>query len=116
MGRVYLARSTGGRTVAVKVVHPHYAADEQFRARFRREVASARLVGTGPGAHRWSAPVLDADPEAAVPWVATGYVAGPSLTQAVMRPRAAARAVRHGAGRGPGRGAGRGARARSGPP
>ncbi|WP_327235056.1 serine/threonine protein kinase [Streptomyces sp. NBC_01317] len=83
MGRVYLARSTGGRTVAVKVVHPHYAADEQFRARFRREVASARLVGTGPGAHRWSAPVLDADPEAAVPWVATGYVAGPSLTQAV---------------------------------
>ncbi|MET9481786.1 serine/threonine-protein kinase [Streptomyces sp. NPDC006638] len=83
MGRVYLARSAGGRTVAVKVVHPHYAADEQFRARFRREVASARLVGTGPGAHRWSAPVLDADPEAAVPWVATGYVAGPSLTQAV---------------------------------
>ncbi|QIQ03290.1 serine/threonine-protein kinase [Streptomyces liangshanensis] len=83
MGRVYLARSTGGRTVAVKVVHPHYAMDEEFRARFRREVASARLVGTGPGAHRWSAPVLAADPDADVPWVATGYVAGPSLTQAV---------------------------------
>ncbi|MEV8346399.1 serine/threonine-protein kinase [Streptomyces niveus] len=78
MGRVYLARSEGGRTVAVKVVHPHLALDEEFRARFRREVAAARRVG---GA--WTAPVLDADPEAATPWVATGYVAGPSLTQAV---------------------------------
>ncbi|GAA3492801.1 serine/threonine-protein kinase [Streptomyces cremeus] len=78
MGRVYLGRTAGGRTVAVKVVHPHFAQDEEFRARFRREVAAARKVG---GA--WTAPVLDADPEAPVPWVATGYVAGPSLTQAV---------------------------------
>ncbi|MGW1018435.1 serine/threonine protein kinase, partial [Streptomyces niveus] len=45
MGRVYLARSGGGRTVAVKVVHPHLALDEEFRARFRREVAAARRVG-----------------------------------------------------------------------
>ncbi|MBB5122857.1 serine/threonine protein kinase [Streptomyces eurocidicus] len=79
MGRVYLGRSAGGRTVAVKVVHPHYALDEQFRARFRREVRAARRVGGS-----WTAPVLDADPEAAVPWVATGYVAGPSLTEAVQ--------------------------------
>ncbi|MFE3646947.1 serine/threonine-protein kinase [Streptomyces sp. NPDC059122] len=78
MGRVYLGRSAGGRTVAVKAVHAQYAADEQFRARFRREVASARRVG---GA--WTAPVLDADPDAPVPWVATGYVAGPSLARAV---------------------------------
>ncbi|MFI5807915.1 protein kinase [Streptomyces sp. NPDC051561] len=78
MGRVYLGRSAGGRTVAVKIVHPHFALDEEFRARFRREVEAARLVG---GA--WTAPVLDADPDAPVPWVATGYVAGPSLTQAV---------------------------------
>ncbi|MER7987517.1 serine/threonine-protein kinase [Streptomyces noursei] len=78
MGRVYLGRSAGGRTVAVKAVHAQYAADEQFRARFRREVASARRVG---GA--WTAPVLDADPDASVPWVATGYVAGPSLARAV---------------------------------
>jgi serine/threonine protein kinase len=77
MGRVYLGRSAGGRTVAVKVVHPHFALDEEFRARFRREVDAARRVG---GA--WTAPVLDADPEARVPWVATGYVAGPSLAQA----------------------------------
>ncbi|MBL1094165.1 MULTISPECIES: serine/threonine-protein kinase [Streptomyces] len=78
MGRVYLGRSAGGRTVAVKVVHAHYAVDDQFRARFQREIESARRVG---GA--WTAPVLDADPDAAVPWVATGYVAGPSLAQAV---------------------------------
>ncbi|MFF1543456.1 serine/threonine-protein kinase, partial [Streptomyces sp. NPDC058291] len=78
MGRVYLGRSAGGRTVAVKIVHPHLALDEEFRARFRREVEAARRVG---GA--WTAPVLDADPEAAVPWVATGYAAGPSLAAAV---------------------------------
>ncbi|MBG0853319.1 protein kinase [Streptomyces spinoverrucosus] len=78
MGRVYLGRSAGGRTVAVKIVHPHLALDEEFRARFRREVEAARRVG---GA--WTAPVLDADPEAPVPWVATAYAAGPSLTSAV---------------------------------
>ncbi|CCK28254.1 serine/threonine protein kinase [Streptomyces davaonensis JCM 4913] len=78
MGRVYLGRSAGGRTVAVKIVHPHFALDEEFRARFRREVEAARRVG---GA--WTAPVLDADPEASVPWVATAYAAGPSLTAAV---------------------------------
>ncbi|ORT59773.1 serine/threonine-protein kinase [Streptomyces sp. CB03238] len=82
MGRVYLARSEGGRTVAVKVVHPHFALDEEFRARFRREVESARRVG-GDGAWGWTAPVLDADPDAPVPWVATGYVSGPPLARAV---------------------------------
>lgn len=78
MGRVYLGRSAGGRTVAVKIVHPHFALDEEFRARFRREVDAARRVG---GA--WTAPVLDADPGARVPWVATAYAAGPSLSTAV---------------------------------
>ncbi|MBY8340182.1 serine/threonine protein kinase [Streptomyces spinosirectus] len=78
MGRVYLGRSAGGRTVAVKIVHPHFALDEEFRARFRREVDAARRVG---GA--WTAPVLDADPGASVPWVATAYAAGPSLAAAV---------------------------------
>ncbi|MET8331798.1 protein kinase [Streptomyces sp. NPDC005181] len=78
MGRVYLGRSAGGRTVAVKVVHPHFALDEQFRARFRREVDAARRIGA-----QWTAPVLDADPDAPVPWVATGYVAGPPLSGAV---------------------------------
>ncbi|GLX35018.1 hypothetical protein Sros01_10910 [Streptomyces roseochromogenus] len=78
MGQVYLARSDRGRTVAVKLVHPGLALREEFRARFRQEVAAARRVG---GA--WTAPVLDADTEAEVPWFATGYVAGPSLRQTV---------------------------------
>ncbi|MEU0159490.1 serine/threonine-protein kinase [Streptomyces sp. NPDC006261] len=78
MGRVYLARSAGGRTVAVKVVHEEHISNGEFRARFRREIESARRVGG-----RYTAPVLDADADAAHPWVATGYVPGPSLEQAV---------------------------------
>lgn len=78
MGRVYLARSEGGRTVAVKVVHPEHVADPQFRARFRREVDAARRVG-----ERYTAPVLNAEPDAEPPWIATGYVPGLSLEQVV---------------------------------
>ncbi|MFJ6013124.1 serine/threonine-protein kinase [Streptomyces sp. NPDC092952] len=78
MGRVYLARSEGGRTVAVKVVHAEHVADPQFRARFRREVEAARRVGA-----RYTAPVLDAAPDEEYPWVATGYVPGLSLEQVV---------------------------------
>ncbi|MER6299697.1 serine/threonine-protein kinase [Kitasatospora sp. NPDC001539] len=80
MGRVYLGRTAGGRTVAVKVVRPELADDAEFRARFRQEVAAARRVGGS-----WTAPVLDADTEGERPWVATGYVAGPSLTAAVQQ-------------------------------
>ncbi|MEY9847186.1 outer membrane protein assembly factor BamB [Streptacidiphilus sp. BW17] len=79
MGRVYLARSAGGRTVAVKVVRPELAGDADFRARFRREVASAQSVS---GA--FTAPVVDADRDSASPWLATAYVPGPSLAQAVV--------------------------------
>ncbi|MGW0766213.1 serine/threonine-protein kinase [Streptomyces sp. NPDC002676] len=78
MGQVYVARSDRGRTVAVKLVREELAQQEEFRARFRQEVEAARRVGG-----HWTAPVLDADTEAAVPWVATGYVAGPSLQQVV---------------------------------
>ncbi|WP_046777812.1 serine/threonine-protein kinase [Streptomyces yangpuensis] len=78
MGQVYLARSDRGRTVAVKLVHHELAAHEEFRIRFRQEVAAARRVGG-----EWTAPVLDADTEAATPWFATGYVAGPSLRRVV---------------------------------
>lgn len=78
MGRVYLARSAGGRTVAVKLIKAELAGQPEFRHRFRQEVAAARRVGG-----EWTAPVLDADTEAAEPWVATGYVAGPSLLQVV---------------------------------
>ncbi|MFF7995641.1 serine/threonine-protein kinase [Kitasatospora xanthocidica] len=79
MGRVYLGRTAGGRTVAVKVVRPELADDAEFRARFRQEVTAARRVGG-----TWTAPVLDADTEGEQPWVATGYVAGPALTVAVQ--------------------------------
>lgn len=79
MGRVYLARSAGGRTVAVKVVHEEHTSSGEFRARFRREIEAARRVG-----EHFTAPVLDADPDAARPWVATGFVPGPSLEQAVL--------------------------------
>ncbi|RFU85589.1 serine/threonine protein kinase [Streptomyces triticagri] len=80
MGDVHLARSPGGRTVAVKVIKAELAAQPEFRERFRQEVAAASRVG-----ERWTAPVLDADTEAETPWVATGYVAGPSL-DAVVSP------------------------------
>ncbi|MGW7020979.1 serine/threonine-protein kinase [Streptomyces decoyicus] len=78
MGRVFLARSDRGRTVAVKLVRAELAGEEEFRARFRREVRAARQVGG-----EWTAPVLDADTEAETPWVATGYIAGASLQQVV---------------------------------
>ncbi|MFD0379175.1 serine/threonine-protein kinase [Streptomyces sp. NPDC127112] len=79
MGRVYLGRSPGGRTVALKVVHGTIAGDPGFRRRFAREVRAARsLRGAG------TVPVLDADPEAEVPWLATAYVPGPALSDAVI--------------------------------
>ncbi|MEU2039947.1 serine/threonine-protein kinase [Nocardia niwae] len=79
MGRVYLGRNAGGRTVAVKVIRPDMI-DAEFRQRFRREVAAARRVGGG-----FTAPVLDADVDADPPWLATGYVAGFALADAVDR-------------------------------
>ncbi|NGO45781.1 protein kinase domain-containing protein [Streptomyces ureilyticus] len=79
MGRVYLARSPGGRTVAVKVVRPELAADADFRRRFQHEVEIARAVSG-----RYTAPVVDAAPDAPLPWLATSYVLGPDLTDVVQ--------------------------------
>jgi Protein kinase domain/Septum formation len=78
MGRVYLARSPGGRHVAVKVIRPQLAEDEAFRARFAREVSSARKVGG-----LFTAQVVDADLDSPVPWLVTAYVPGASLAEAV---------------------------------
>ncbi|MFE4663491.1 bifunctional serine/threonine-protein kinase/ABC transporter substrate-binding protein [Streptomyces sp. NPDC056716] len=78
MGTVYLARAADGAPVALKVIRAEYAADPAFRARFRREV---RLAGGLSG--RWVVPVTAADTEAAAPWLATAFVAGPSLAEAV---------------------------------
>ncbi|MDJ0461457.1 serine/threonine-protein kinase [Streptomyces sp. H27-C3] len=96
MGQVFLARSGRGRTVAVKLVRQELAEQEEFRSRFRQEVAAARRVGG-----RWTAPVLDADTEATIPWVATGYVAGPSLQSVVSAGSGSAAGGGAAAGHGP---------------
>jgi len=79
MGQVYLGRSPGGRLVAIKVIRPEVAEDGEFRARFAREVAAARNVSA-----IFTAAVIDADPDAETPWMATVYVPGPSLADAVQ--------------------------------
>ncbi|MBY8341877.1 serine/threonine protein kinase, partial [Streptomyces sp. KC 17012] len=78
MGRVYLAESRGGRLVAVKMIRPEVAGNEQFRRRFAREVAAARAVSGV-----FTAAVVAADTEATPPWLATEYVGGVSLNDAV---------------------------------
>ncbi|MGW6302863.1 bifunctional serine/threonine-protein kinase/ABC transporter substrate-binding protein [Streptomyces niveus] len=78
MGVVYLARTPGGALAALKTIHAEHAADPSFRARFRREVAALRSL-TG----RRLVPVLAADAEAREPWLATEFVPGPSLAEAV---------------------------------
>ncbi len=78
MGVVLLGRSPGGALVAIKLIRAEYADDAGFRARFRREVAIARQVR-----NRWAVPVVDADTEAPAPWLATEFVPGPALSEAV---------------------------------
>jgi hypothetical protein len=78
MGRVFLGMSAAGRPVAVKIIHAGLAADPEFRARFSIEVAAARKVSG-----LFTALVVDADVDAQVPWLATAYVSGPSLSEAV---------------------------------
>ena len=78
MGTVYLARSAGGRTVALKTMHAGIATDPASRSRFRLETDAARIIGGHHGAT-----VVDADPFAETPWLATEYVLGPPLDDAV---------------------------------
>lgn len=79
MGLVFLGRTPSGRALAVKTVHPHLADDPQFRTRFRREVAAASRVRG-----EFTAEVVAADADDDPPWMATEYVDGPSLTDAVQ--------------------------------
>jgi hypothetical protein len=74
MGEVFFGRSRAGRPVAVKLIYPVFAHDDEFRRRFRLEVEAGRKVG---GFH--AAQVVDADPDAERPWMVTAFVAGPSL-------------------------------------
>jgi serine/threonine protein kinase len=80
MGQVFLGRSPGGRLVAVKLVRAELAGEAEFRSRFAREVAAARTVSGV-----FTAAVVDADVDAPVPWLATAYVPGPSLNEAITR-------------------------------
>ncbi|MFD8423186.1 PQQ-binding-like beta-propeller repeat protein [Streptomyces sp. NPDC059466] len=80
MGVVYRGVSASGRQVAVKLVRGPYAQEEEFRTRFRQEIEAARRVS---GA--FTAPVVDADPDADQPWMATLYVPGLSLAEVVQR-------------------------------
>ncbi|HMD93429.1 MAG TPA: serine/threonine-protein kinase [Trebonia sp.] len=80
MGQVYLARSTAGRLVAVKTIRVELAEEPGFRARFAREVAAARRVSGV-----FTAAVVEADPEADLPWLATAYVPAPSLSTLVRK-------------------------------
>ncbi|MBQ0848277.1 PQQ-binding-like beta-propeller repeat protein [Streptomyces sp. BH-SS-21] len=80
MGVVHLARSASGLRLAVKVINAEFARDTEFRGRFKQEVAAARRVS---GA--FTAPVVDADPEADRPWMATLFIPGPTLAEHVKR-------------------------------
>ncbi|MFJ5026167.1 serine/threonine-protein kinase [Streptomyces goshikiensis] len=80
MGKVYLSYTPGGRPVAIKVIRPEFGEDAEFRRRFQQEVRAAeRVQGL------YTAPVIDSDTEGRHPWLATAYVPGPSLADAVRR-------------------------------
>ncbi len=81
MGEVYLAEAPAGVRLAVKVVRSEHAEDRTFRARFRHEVRAAQTVG---GAGTYTARVVDADTEAERPWMASEFVEGPNLRDAVL--------------------------------
>jgi hypothetical protein len=83
MGEVFFGRSPAGRPVAVKLIYPVFANDDEFRRRFRLEVEAGRKVG---GFH--AAQVVDADPDAERPWMVTAYIAGPSLEHVLREHKA----------------------------
>lgn len=78
MGRVFLGRAPSGDLVAVKVVHTRFAGRQDRRDRFLREISA--VCGIDPA---YVAPVLDHDADAAEPWLATAYLPGLNLRQAV---------------------------------
>src|ERR1700678_1410316 len=79
MGQVYLGRSAAGRLVAVKTIKVELAEEAGFRTRFAQEVAAARKVSGV-----FTAAVVEADPDADLPWLATAYVPAPSLRRMIL--------------------------------
>ncbi|MEU8027856.1 serine/threonine-protein kinase [Streptomyces sp. NPDC049099] len=78
MGKVYVGQDRDGRSAAVKVLHRQLADDPQLVQRFVREARMAQAV-SGPGVAR----VLDAQTEGGRPWIATEFLSGPTLEEAV---------------------------------
>ncbi|MFI9235902.1 serine/threonine-protein kinase [Streptomyces sp. NPDC053079] len=78
MGQVYLGRSPGGRQLAIKVIREDFAESPEALARFRREVATVRAVRSA-----FTANLIDASLDAAPYWLATEYVPGPTLIEAI---------------------------------
>jgi serine/threonine protein kinase len=79
-GLVYLAAAPDGRPVAVTLIRPEFAQDPAFRERLAEQLAAVRALQSPH-----LAPLLDADPVGPQPWLATGYVPGPSLQQAIAQ-------------------------------
>ncbi|MGD0604307.1 MAG: serine/threonine-protein kinase [Streptosporangiaceae bacterium] len=79
MGQVYLGRSPAGRLVAVKTIKVELAEEAGFRTRFSQEVAAARKVSGV-----FTAAVVEADPDADLPWLATAYVPAPTLSRMIQ--------------------------------
>jgi hypothetical protein len=80
MGQVYLGFSPAGRAVAIKVIHPQFARDQEFLRRFSNEVAAASAVGG-----MYTAPVVDYDLKSSMPWLATAFVPGPTLATVISK-------------------------------
>ena len=78
MGVVYLGEDAYGMKAAVKAILPELTSDPGFRARFEREIQAAKRVES-----RFTAKVLDADPDAEQPWMASEYVADPPLNKLI---------------------------------
>ncbi|MFD5575338.1 serine/threonine protein kinase, partial [Streptomyces cadmiisoli] len=78
MGTVYLSHTRGGQPVALKLIRREFGQDPDFRRRFEQEVQAARRV---QGYH--IVPVLDHDTSGEQPWLATAFVPGLALDDAL---------------------------------
>ncbi|WRZ54784.1 serine/threonine protein kinase [Streptomyces sp. NBC_01314] len=79
MGTVYLSHTRGGQPVALKVIRREYGQDPDFRRRFEQEVQAARRV---QGYH--IVPVVDHDTNGELPWLASAFIAGIPLHDALV--------------------------------